>query len=42
MILPIFNALDDIDSNLINASRDLGANELQTLSKLFFLYRLTA
>lgn len=36
MILPIFNALDDIDKNLINASRDLGANELQTFSKVIF------
>ncbi|MGT2851939.1 ABC transporter permease [Streptococcus pasteurianus] len=36
MILPIFNALDDIDSNLINASRDLGANELQTFVKVVF------
>ena len=26
MILPIFNVLDDLDPNLINASRDLGAN----------------
>lgn len=26
MILPIFNALDDIDTNLINASHDLGGN----------------
>ncbi|MGC4388670.1 ABC transporter permease, partial [Streptococcus suis] len=25
MLLPIFNALDDIDQNLINASYDLGA-----------------
>lgn len=36
MILPIFNALDDIDNNLINASRDLGANELQTFVKVVF------
>ncbi|MGT2745208.1 ABC transporter permease [Streptococcus phocae subsp. phocae] len=34
MILPIFNALDDIDQNVINASRDLGANELQTFSRV--------
>ena len=33
MILPIFNALDDIDQNLIHASRDLGANEWQTFLK---------
>lgn len=36
MILPIFNALDDIDKNLINASRDLGATESQTFSKVIF------
>lgn len=36
MMLPIFNALDDIDSNLINASRDLGATEYQTFQKVVF------
>lgn len=36
MILPIFNALDDIDKNLINASRDLGATESQTFTKVTF------
>lgn len=36
MILPIFNALDDIDNNLINASRDLGATEGQTFRKVIF------
>lgn len=36
MILPIFNALDDIDNNVINASRDLGANALQTFTKVIF------
>lgn len=36
MMLPIFNALDDIDHNVINASRDLGASEFQAFSKLFF------
>lgn len=36
MILPIFNALDDIDSNLINASRDLGATEGQTFMQVIF------
>ncbi len=25
MILPIFNALDDLDENIVNASKDLGA-----------------
>lgn len=34
MILPIFNALDDIDDNVINASRDLGASEAQTFAKV--------
>lgn len=34
MILPIFNALDDIDQNFIHASRDLGANEWQTFLKV--------
>ena len=34
MILPIFNALDDIDQNLFHASRDLGANEWQTFLKV--------
>lgn len=36
MILPIFNALDDIDNNVINASRDLGATEMQTFRKVIF------
>ena len=36
MILPIFNALDDLDKNLINASRDLGATSWQTFSKVIF------
>lgn len=31
MILPIYNALAKIDNNTINAAKDLGANELQTL-----------
>lgn len=31
MILPIYNALVKIDNNTINAAKDLGANELQTL-----------
>ena len=38
MILPIFNALDDIDTNLINASHDLGGNGFQTFQRLSFLY----
>lgn len=36
MILPIFNALDDLDPNLINASRDLGATPWQTFTKVIF------
>lgn len=36
MILPIFNALDDLDKNLINASRDLGATPWQTFVKVVF------
>lgn len=36
MILPVFNALDDIDKNVINASRDLGANGWQTFCKVIF------
>lgn len=36
MILPIFNALDDIDKSLVNASRDLGATEGQTFRKVIF------
>ena len=36
MLLPIFNALDDIDDNLINASRDLGASDSQTFTKVIF------
>ena len=36
MILPIFNALDDLDQHLIHASRDLGANSWQTFTKVIF------
>ncbi|MGT2667474.1 ABC transporter permease [Streptococcus rifensis] len=36
MILPIFNVLDDMDPNLISASRDLGANNWQTFTKVIF------
>ena len=32
----IFNALDDLDTNLTNASRDLGATEFQTFWKITF------
>ncbi|MDN6901040.1 ABC transporter permease [Oenococcus sicerae] len=34
MILPIFNVLNEIDRDLIQASRDLGANSWQTLWRL--------
>lgn len=34
MILPIFNVLNDMDKDLIQASRDLGANSWQTLWRL--------
>ena len=36
MILPIFNALDDLDENIVNASKDLGANDWQTFTKIIF------
>ncbi|MFS1663783.1 ABC transporter permease [Streptococcus sp. zg-JUN1979] len=36
MLLPIFNALDEIDNNLINASYDLGANGWQTFRQVIF------
>ena len=36
MILPIFNVLDDLDLNLIHASRDLGASPWQTFTKVIF------
>lgn len=34
MILPIYNSLAKIDNNLIAASRDLGANSLQTFRRI--------
>ncbi len=34
MILPIYNALARIDDNVINAARDLGANQLQTFLRV--------
>jgi spermidine/putrescine transport system permease protein len=36
MVLPIYNVLIKIDSNVINAARDLGANEFQTFFKIIF------
>lgn len=34
MIIPIYSSMTKIDKNLIEASADLGANELQTLKKV--------
>jgi spermidine/putrescine transport system permease protein len=34
MILPIYNSLIKIDDNVINAARDLGADNLQTFLKI--------
>lgn len=34
MVLPIYNVLIKIDSNVINAARDLGANGIQTFFKI--------
>ncbi len=36
MVLPIYNVLSKIDNNVVNAARDLGANGLQTFSKIIF------
>lgn len=36
MVLPIYNVLIKIDSNVVNAARDLGANGLQTFIKIIF------
>ena len=36
MILPIFNVLDDMDNNLINASYDLGATKWETFRHIIF------
>lgn len=34
MVLPIYNTLAKIDDNMINAARDLGADNYQTLTKI--------
>jgi len=34
MLLPIYNSVADIDRALVDASKDLGANSLQTFSKI--------
>lgn len=36
MVLPIYNVLIKIDANVINAAKDLGANNLQTFMKIIF------
>lgn len=36
MILPIYNVLAKIDTDVVNAARDLGANGLQTFRKIIF------
>lgn len=36
MLLPVFNALNDIDPSLIKASRDLGADEWRTFKSVIF------
>lgn len=36
MILPLYNTLAKIDENVINAARDLGANNLQTFVRIIF------
>ena len=36
MVLPIYNILIKIDSNVINAAKDLGANNLQTFIRVIF------
>ncbi len=34
MILPIYNSLNSIDANVINAAKDLGADNLQTFLRI--------
>lgn len=36
MVLPIYNNLSKIDKNVINAAKDLGANNFQTFVKIIF------
>ena len=36
MVLPIFNSLSKMDNDLINAARDLGANNFQVFTKVIF------
>ena len=37
MVLPIYNTLAKIDDNVINAARDLGADNYQTLTKILLI-----
>lgn len=34
MVLPIYNSLTKIDSNVVNAAKDLGADSIQTFSRI--------
>ena len=36
MVLPLYNVINKIDQNVINAARDLGANYIQTLNHIIF------
>lgn len=36
MVLPIFNSLSRMDQDLINAARDLGANNIKTFCRIIF------
>lgn len=36
MVLPIYNSISKIDTNVVNAARDLGANSVQTFLKIIF------
>lgn len=36
MLLPVFNAIDEIDESMVYASRDLGANEWKTFTTVIF------
>lgn len=36
MVLPIYNSLEKIDNDVINAAKDLGANQFQTFVRVIF------
>ena len=36
MVLPIYNSLTKIDKNVVNAAKDLGADSLQTFTRIIF------